>query len=250
MAWDRDIGGEPPPAWRDEAPDILGPIDVDAPVSGHHPPSDGSRGPSHAPEQDWIAAEAVLLPVLRPTGTSGTRLDEIDPERLASEGMKSHASPILDKGPCGLVVGYVLRADAFDIHVNADHLLAWGATPIEVRAAATANLARWSATAPWTEEVSGARRLLSSSSGDGDDAARVLLPEVRAHIASELGSAVRVLVGIPDRDLLMAGALSDEDPEFAVLFAEFIRGHADDADQPLDRRVLELVGGELRPFSG
>ncbi|MES2209753.1 MAG: hypothetical protein V4515_06155 [Chloroflexota bacterium] len=250
MAWDPDLGDEPAGALRQAAPDVFAPIDPDAPVSGHRPPRDAPAGPSMAPEHDWIAAEAVLFPVLRPSGTSGTRIDQVDPERLASEGMRSHGAPILDGGPCGLVVGYVLRADAFDVHVNADHLLAWGATPVEVRTAATANLARWSATAPWTEEASGERRLVSSASGEGEDAARILLPEVRAHITARLGPGVRVLVGIPERDLLMAGALSDTDEEFAALFAEFIRGHADDADQPLDRRVLELVDGDLRPFGG
>lgn len=250
MAWDPDLGDEPAPAWRHEAPDLLAPLDDTAPVSGHRPPAEPAVAPSQAPEQDWLAAEAVLFPVIRPAATRGTRLDQIDPERLASEGMKSHATPILDEGPCGLVIGYVLRAGSFDVHVNADHLLAWGAKPAELRAAATANLARWSATVPWTEEVSGSRRLLSSASGDGDDAARILLPEVRAHLASALGPDIRVLVGIPDRDLLMAGSLAGSDMEFAALFAEFVRAHADDADQPLDRRVLELVGGELRLFAG
>lgn len=250
MAWDPDLGDQPDPSFRHEAPDLLSPIDASAPVSGHYPPATSSGGPSQAPEHDWLAAEEVLFPVLRPVDTSGTRLDEIDADRLAAEGLRSHGAPILEGGPCGLTVGYVLRADAFDIHVNADHLLAWGASPAELRAAAMANLAKWSATTPWTEEVSGERRLLSSASGDGDDAARILLPEVREHIARALGPGVRVLVGIPERDLLVAGALSRDDEEFAVLFAEFIRGHADDADVPLDRRVLELVGGELRPFEG
>ncbi len=250
MAWDPDLGDEPAAAWRHEAPDLLAPIAADGSVSGHHAPAAAAVGPSQAPEQDWLAAESLLFPVIRPSDTRGTRLDQMDPERLASEGMKSHATPILDDGPCGLVVGYVLRAGSFDIHVNADHMLAWGAKPAELRAAATANLARWSAGAPWTEEVSGSRRLLSSASGDGDDAARILLPEVRAHLASALGPDVRVLVGIPEQDLLMAGSLAGSDMEFAALFAEFVRAHADDADQPLDRRVLELVGGELRPFAG
>lgn len=250
MAWDPDLGDEPTPAWRHQAPDLLGEIDADAPVSGHHAPAEAAVGPSQAPEQDWLAAEAVLFPVIRPPDTRGTRLDQMDPERLASEGMKSHATPVLDEGPCGLVIGYVLRAGSFDVHVNADHLLAWGAKPAELRVAATANLARWSATAPWTEEVSGSRRLLSSASGEGDDAARILLPEVRAHLAGALGPGVRVLVGIPEQDLLMAGSLDASDMEFAALFAEFVRAHADEADRPLDRRVLELVGGELRPFAG
>jgi hypothetical protein len=203
---------------------------------------------AQAPEHDWLAAEAILMPVLRPVGTSGTRLAAIDPERLASEGMKTHAIPIVDDGPSGLVIGYVLRAGSFDVHVNADHLLAWGATADELRGAALANLVRWAATAPWTEEASGSRRLISSASGGGGDATRILLPEVRAHLAASLGEGARVLVGIPERDLLVAGALVPGDEEFAVLFAEFVRDHAAGSDQPLDRRVHEIVRGELQPF--
>jgi len=248
MSRDRDLGDEPQPAWRDQPPDLLAPIDDGAPVSGHRPPRESGVSPSQAPEHDWLAAEAILMPILRPVGTSGTRLGDIDPVRLASEGMKTHAVPILDEGPSGLAVGYVLRAGGFDAHVNADHLLAWGATPAEVRAAAMANLARWSATAPWADEASGVRRLVSSASGDGGDAERILLPEVRAHLAGELGGAGRVLVGIPERDLLVAGGLTVGDEEFAALFAEFVRGHADGSDQPLDRRLHELVDGELRLF--
>ncbi len=190
------------------------------------------------------------MPVLRPGLTTGTRLAGIDPGKLASEGMKTHASPLLDDGPSGLVVGYVLRTGAFDVHVNADHLLEWGATPDELRAVAMANLARWSAAAPWTDEVSGRRRLLSSASGGGGDATRILLPEVRGDLAAALGAGARVLVGIPERDLLVAGAFVADDDEFAVLFAEFIRDHAAGADEPLDPRVHEIVAGELRLFEG
>lgn len=250
MAWNRDLGDEPQPAWRDRAPDLLAPIDENAPVSGHTAPLAAARSAAEAPEHDWLAAEEILMPLLRPGETSGMRLDGIDPARLATEGMKTHAAPLLDDGPPGLLVGYVLRTGAYDVHVNADHLLAWGATPDELRGAAMANLARWSETAPWTDEASGSRRLLSSASGGGGDATRILLPEVRADLAAALGGGARVLVGIPERDLLIAAAFVAGDDEFAVLFAEFIRDHAAGADDPLDHRVHEIVDGELRPFEG
>jgi hypothetical protein len=249
MSWDSDLGDQPAPAWRDQAPDVLTPIDPDAPVSGHHPADPGGSSPALAPEQDWQAAAAILMPLLRPVGSSGTRMADLDQAQLASEGLKAHATPLLDDGPSDLVIGYVLRADSFDVLVNADHLLAWGTTPSAVRAAAMANLGLWSASASWTDEASGHRRLVSSATGDGGDAARILLPEVRAHLASELGGA-RVLIGIPERDLLVAGALYEGDDEFAALFTEFVRDQADGADQPLDRRVHELVAGELRLFAG
>ena len=248
MSWERDLGDEPKPGWRDSPPDILVPINEDAPVSGHHARREPGASAAEAPEHDWLAAEALLMPVLRPVGTTGTRLAGIDPERLASEGMKTHALPVIDDGPAELVVGYVLRAGSFDVHVNADHLLAWGATPDELRAAAMANLVRWAASAPWTEESSGSRRLISSASGGGGDATRILLPETRAHLAAALGDGAQVLVGVPERDLLVAAALVPGDEEFAALFAEFVRDHAAGSDQPLDRRVHEIVAGELQPF--
>jgi hypothetical protein len=250
MGWDPDLGDEPAPAWRDRAPDALAPIDADAPVSGHHPAEPRRTSPAQAPEQDWQAASRILMPILRPVGSSGTRLDALDAEQLASEGLKAHATPLADDGPSGLVIGYVIRADAFDVLVNADHLLAWGTTPAAIRATAMANLGLWSAAAPWTDEASGHRRLVSSATGEGGDAARILLPEVRAHLAGELGLGSRVLVGIPERDLLVAGALYEGDEEFAALFAEFVRDQAEGADQPLDKRVYELIAGELRLFAG
>lgn len=248
MSPDRDLGDEPQPGWRDRPPDVLTPIDEGARVSGHHAPREPGASAADAPEHDWLAAEAVLMPVLRPVGTTGTRLAGIDPDQLATEGMKTHALPVIDDGPSELVVGYVLRAGSFDVHVNADHLLAWGATPDELRAAAMANLARWAASAPWTEESSGSRRLISSASGGGGDATRILLPETRAYLETALGDGARVLVGVPERALLVAGALVPGDEEFAVLFAEFVRDNAAGSDQPLDRRVHEIVGGELQPF--
>ena len=111
------------------------------------------------------------------------------------------------------------------------------------------NLATWSATAAWTDEVSGERRLLSSDTGDGWDAARILLPEVIDKLTNELGSVGRVLVGLPERHLLVAGTLRPGDQEFASLFADFVVEHSGGADEPIDRRVFELVDGRLVEFA-
>ncbi len=105
-------------------------------------------------------------------------------------------------------------------------------------------------TPAWTDEVSGARRLLSSDTGEGWDASRILLSEVREYLAREVGSAGRVLVGLPERHLLVAGSLAPGDDEFAALFAEFVREHSGGADEPIDRRVFELVGGDLVESAG
>ena len=244
----RDLGDETPGAIRDSAPNYLAPIDEAAPVSGHVvPTSDHPGSLAEAPEHDWNAAAKVLYPTLRPVGTAGTWASDFDPESLVG-APHGQTQPLLERGPCEVPIAYGISAGAFDIIVNPEHLMSWGVRPAEVHEAAFRNLAAWAANAPWTDEVSGDRRLLSSDSGDGWDAARILLPETREHLTRELASTGRVLVGIPERHLLIAGTLRPGDDEFASLFADFVIEHSGGADEPVDRRVFELVDGELVEF--
>lgn len=248
----RDLGEEPLPAYRDTAPDVLAPIDASAPVSGHLANLEaGGTVASLTAEHDWSAAVHNLFPILRPVGTTGLRLDEVDRATLVANANKAHTMPLLGDGPCGLVVVYALPATGFDVLVNGEHLLSWGVEPGAIHDAALRNLAAWSADAGWSNETSGYRRLLSSDTGAGMDAARILLPEARALLARELGAAgaARVLVGLPDRHLLMAGAMLPGDYEFAVLLHNYVIEHSEGADEPIDRRVFELVGAELVDFA-
>ncbi len=248
--YERDLGDETPAALRDTAPDYLAPIDASAPVSGHSPAPVHATSPADAPEQDWTVARDLLYPAFRPVGTLGLAVDSIDREQLAAHSAQSHAQPLLDVGPAALPVVYTINAGAYDIVVNGDHLLSWGVEPSDIQDAALRNLATWSATAPWTDEVSGDRRLISSDTGHGWDAARIMLPEVLAHLTSELGSVGRILIGLPERHLMTAGSLRPGDDDFATLFADFIVEHSGGADEPIDRRVFELVDGRLVEFSG
>jgi hypothetical protein len=246
----RDLGDDSPGALRDTAPDVFAPIDASAPVSGHMPPREPSGSITASPEHDWSAASAILFPILRPPGTTGMVVADIDEAALTADAARSHSQPLIDEGPCGLGVVYGLHAGGFDVIVNGDHVLSWGVPVAEIQEVALRNLAAWSAGAAWTDEVSGERRLISSDTGDGWDASRILLPEVINRLAAELGSAGRVLVGVPERHLLTAGALRPGDDEFATLFAEFIVEQSGGADEPIDRRVFELVDGRLIEFSG
>jgi hypothetical protein len=241
MSWEK-FDDEPEGALRDAPPDVLSPIDESAPVSGHQPPPAADASAAAAPEHDWASAADHVYPVLRPAGTHGTMLAEIDAATLAQEGLKKHALPLIDPGPAELAVAYVLREPAYDVLVNADHLLAWGVGADQLRETAMANLAAWSTDAPWTDELSGERRLLSSDTGEGGDAARILLEDVRRHLAGECGGTGRVLVALPDRDLLIAGSLGAADAEFAGQFAAFVADVADDAHEPIDPGLFELVG--------
>ena len=247
----RDLGDEPPSSLRDSAPDILSPIDDSAPVSGHTPATRSSTSITDSPEHDWARARDVIRPAFRPVGTQGLAVEEFRRDTLAQHGNLSHAQPLLDAGPAGLPVVYAIPASGFDVVVNGDHLLSWGIEAVELQDAALRNLAAWSATAPWTDEVSGERRLISSDTGDGLDAVRILLPDVIAHLATELGKdGARVLVGIPERHLLTAASLRPTDQGFAAMFAEFIVEQSGGADEPIDRRVFEIVDGRLVEFGG
>jgi len=245
----RDHGDEPAPAYRDAAPDVLAPIDASAPVSGHVPPPERTSSVTESPEHDWSAAAPLIFPVLRPPGTQGQRIDRIDAATLEAMSAKSHNQPLVDEGPAGLVVVYALPAGGFDVIVSGDHLLSWGVQPAEVQDAALSNLRRWSASAAWTDEASGDRRLISSDTGEGWDAVRIVLPEVAERLATELGPAGRILIGIPERHLLVAGSLRPGDEEFAALFTEFVVEQSGGADEPVDRRVFELRDGRLVEFT-
>ena len=59
----------------------------------------------------------------------------------------------------------------------------------------------------------------------------------------------RVLVGIPERHLLAAAALRPDDAGFAAMFSEFVIEQSGGADEPVDRRLFELVDGRLVEFT-
>ena len=245
----RDLSDEPPPAIRDAPPDILSPIDDSAPVSGHTPPPETKASAVDSPEHDWGLARELVRPAFRPVGTSGLPLETVDRESLSQHAMQSHPQPLIDMGPAGLPVVYALAAGGFDILINADHLLSWGIEPAELQDAAMANLASWAANAPWTDEVNGDRRVISSDTGDGYDAVRILLPDAIQYLQRELGAEGRVLVGLPERHLLVATTLRPDDAGFAAMFSEFVIEQSGGADEPVDRRLFELVDGRLVEFS-
>ena len=242
---ERDLGDEPPSAIRDAPPDYFAPIDASAPVSGHVPAPESSGSAVDSPEHDWARAQDLIYPALRPVGTQGLDLATLDRDALVGQGAISHAQPLLDAGPAGLPVVYLIDAGAYDVVVNGDHLLSWGVGATEIQDAAMRNLGRWSASAPWTDEISGTRRLVSSDTGDGWDASRILLPDVVTYLTTELAPFGRILVGLPERHLLTAATLHPDDTEFAALFAEFVVEQSGGADEPIDRRVFELVEGRL-----
>ncbi len=239
-------GGAPEPL---PPVDPYAPIDPNSPVSGHRPAPTGGRPVSEAPEHDWAAAKGSVFPLLRPIGTAGMAVTEFDATTVADSGARMHTQPLLDEGPAGLPVVYALRSGSFDVIVNADHLLTWGISVAELQDAALANLGAWSASAPWTDEISGDRRLLSSATGDGWDASRILLHETADYLTKELAPTGRIIVGLPERHTLAATSLGPSDADFVIMFEEFVVETAGGADEPIERRVFELAGGQLIPYA-
>ncbi len=177
---------------------------------------------------EWPMARGLLRPVLRPIGSEA-------PELVAG------SLP----GAAGLPVLYVVSSAASPAPVDARDLEAWGVEACDVEAAAMENLAAWDDAAGWVSEGQGPRRMVWSESGEGLDAARILLPGVREHLADEFGSSGRVLVAMPERDLLIATGVSERDPEFEEMFADYVAERSSAAEEPIDPRVFELIGGEL-----
>jgi hypothetical protein len=199
---------------------------------------------SLAPEHNWPAAARVLQPVLRPAGTAGYNGRDL----RVPVGAALPAKPLVSEGPAGLIVAYVIPGPGFSVFAGVEHLLSWAVDPDEMHAAAMANLAAWSAGADWVAEGEGPRRILFSETGEGLDAARILLADVRAHLAAELGGSARVLIGLPDRDLLVAASLTEGDLQFAVLLAAYIAERWGQADDPISDRLFELEDGDLVVF--
>jgi uncharacterized protein YtpQ (UPF0354 family) len=186
--------------------------------------NDTHRDHGCLPAADWHSAAPAIRPALLPADSG---------------------HPLLTDGPAGLAVAYVVVADGAEVPVDASHLRAWRVEPRDIQYAAMSNLAAWSESAGWLDEVDGHRRLVWSDSGDGMDAARILLASVRRRLTDELGPRGRVLVAMPERDLLIASGAAPGDREFQALFADYVAGRARAADQPIDARVFELVDGEL-----
>jgi hypothetical protein len=195
-------------------------------------------------EHDWAAAAPLVMPVLLPVGSVGVDAAGLDRSgvlfRRGGGGLPLHWP-----GPMGIPIAVALPGDGYDALVNVEHLISWDVEPKEILSTALANLGAWSNSMPWDEETSGSRRILVSDSGERWDAARILLLDVRVFLERELGKDVRVLVAIPSRDLLVAGALAADDPAFVDDFRAFVAAEAEGADEPIDGRVFELAGGGL-----
>ena len=199
---ERDLGDEPPALIRDSAPDYLAPIDASAPVSGHSP----------APEIDVVAGRRAgaglgarprpALPGV-PTGRDAGPGARLDRPRDARRTGRPEPRPAAPRRRAGRAAGRLHASTPGRTTSSSTAITCCPGASNRPRSrtprCATSRPGR--PAAPWTDEVSGERRLISSDTGNGWDAARILLPEVVAHLVAELGPVGRILVGLPERHL-------------------------------------------------
>ncbi len=150
-------------------------------------------GGGAATELTWDEARLRLLPRLA-GDTFLARLDERAGEAVLFRDKVAHdvhVALLLDHGDRAR---YVREAE----------LSAWGVTGAEARAVAVHNLAGRSNRARFARIDTEAGAMVVARSGDGLDAARLLLPGLHDVLAAELGSPS--LATVPHRDTLLACA--------------------------------------------
>ena len=241
----REVGDEPAPAYRDAPPDILSPIDASAPVSGHVRPAESSgASASLTPEHDWTAASAVVIPVLRPAGTVGLRIGEVDrddPRRERQQGPYPAAGERRSVRP-----GRRLRAARDGLRRDRQRR----ASPrLERGAGGRPRRRRWPIwppgrpSAPWSDEV--VRRSPPAELRHGRRDGRCRGSSCPRSASISPASSARpggCWSGCPTDTCCWPGRSDRATTTSPRSSATTSIEHSAEADEPIDRRVFELRG--------
>ena len=118
------------------------------------------------PNRTGTRAQDLLYPAFRPVGTQGLALDSIDRDD-ARRPRREEPRPAAPRRGSGGAAGRLhasTPAPSTSSSTATTSCRGASSRPT-IQDAAMRNLAAWSATAPWTDEVSGDRRLISSRHG-------------------------------------------------------------------------------------
>ena len=249
--YERDLGDEVGTAIRDSAPDYLAPIDADAPVSGHQPAPEQGASPADTPEQDWATRQGPPLPGLPPGRHAGSRARQHRPGEPGRPRDPEPRPADHRRGP-GRAAGRLHHRCRRLRHRR--------------QRRPPADLGRRARRGPGRRDPQ-PRGLVGDGAVDRRGVGRAPPHQLghRATAGMPRGSCCRrssptsspssarsagSSSGIPERHLMTAGSLRPGDDDFASLFAEFIVEQSGGADEPIDRRVFELVDGRLVEFAG
>lgn len=171
---------------------------------------------------DFASAATLLLPQVR------------SKEWLAQHGSFGDSGIVHRPLNDDLVVVYVIDAPSTMMFVCREHLRRWRKSVEDLHHLAVGNLTRRGAGGLPKGTVDSPVVL---HSGDGFDAARVLLLEAQAPL----------LVAMPDRDTLWVGPDTEQGIEQLMATTEAI---ADQAAHPVSASVYRLKDGQLAPLPG
>ncbi len=217
-----------------------------------------------AGQTDPDDVDALLIDFLRALPIDGPALDAVDLETV-----RSHIFPMLkpaaflqtagiaiaepDKQPAhrpweaGLIVTLVLDTPNTVIYLRQSDLARWGVEFEELLALACDNLESVSEGLPLKmgrpPDEGTASAFIVMDSGDGYDAARLLLARQRDFLAEYLGP--EYLVGIPNRDFLVAFTF-----DLAEQFAPIIRQDARQHQHPLTGQILLVTPDGVEVWQG
>jgi uncharacterized protein YtpQ (UPF0354 family) len=108
------------------------------------------------------------------------------------------------------------------------------------------NLAQKAANTNYVMAGEGEKMLIISQTRDSYDAARILLPDLHAHLAEYLPGPT--LFGIPNRDFLVT--LGDTDKKFVREIAGMVRNDFQSQPQPISPQLFAIVNGKIKVYSG
>lgn len=188
-----------------------------------------SFAPDRGPEL-WDELEERVYPMIKPIAMLA---------EVAERGLPQLAfRPFL----ADLMICYVVDEPESVAYVNEDHLKAWQVLETTLHNTALDNL-RKKTLQPGMAQVIGAgdQMLCIYATGDGYDAARILLGDVLAEWAALLPG--RLVLGIPNRDFLIG--FSDSDHEVLQRIALQVASDAQRLDYSLTDQLFTLNEGRL-----
>lgn len=183
---------------------------------------------------DYAALADQILPMLKPL----EMLVEVRERRLP---MLAYREFLGD-----LMIAYVIDEERSVAYINEEHLERWGVSVQDLHERAIENLRRRTEQrVKYTTVGEGDQQLFIYNSGDGYDAARLLLADVLAGWARALPG--NLVIGIPNRDFLIA--FSDANPEILRAVAAQVQADAAQRQYGLTEQLFTLTKGVVKEYS-
>jgi len=144
-----------------------------------------------------------------------------------------------------LIIAYVVDEQRSVSYINEDHLERWQVDVHDIHERAIENLRRRTEEqVRYTTVGEGEQRLFIFNSGDGYDAARLLLSDVLADWSRQVPG--RLVIGVPNRDFMIA--FSDANPEILRAVAAQIQADAAQREYALTEQLFTLSEGVVTEY--